>query len=76
MFKKISSFENEICQSMEKSLVANQTEQLYGFDKIAKAADFLNDAASIFDQAGLYSEASDITDVLESLTKVLSGKND
>lgn len=74
MFKKISSFENEICQSMEESLVANQTQQLYGFDKIAKAADFLNDAANIFDQAGLYSEASEITDVLESLTKALSDK--
>lgn len=74
MFKKIGSFEDEIYQSMEKVLIANQTEQLYGFDKIAKAADLLNNAANIFDKAELYSEASEITDVLKSLTKVLSDK--
>lgn len=73
---KIGSFQDEILQSMEKSLLANQSEKLnYEFNKLAKAADLLNDAATIFDQAGMCTEASEITDVLESLVSKLSDKN-
>lgn len=64
---KIGSFENEILQSMEKSLVANQTEESNGFSKLAKAADFLNNAAEIFSQAGMHTEALEVTKVLKSL---------
>ena len=66
MFKS-SGFENEILQSMEKSLVANQFEQSYKFNKIAKAIDLLNNAAQIFDQAGFVSEAIDIENILKDL---------
>lgn len=73
---KIGSFENEILQTMEKSLVqANQKDKSSGFDKLAKAADCLNNAAAIFDQAEMYTESSEITDVLESLAAILIGKN-
>ena len=71
---KIGSFENEILESMERSLVANQTEESNGFSKLAKAADFLNNAASIFDQAGMHKEASEVTAVLKSLTAKVSRK--
>lgn len=72
---KIGSFENEILQGMEKSLRANQSEESSkGFNKLAKAADLLNNAAAIFDQAGMHTEASEVTDVLESLAVKLAGK--
>lgn len=70
---KIDSFENEILKSMEKSLIANQSEESNGFSKLAKAVDYLNNAASIFDQAGMHEEASDITKVLESLASKIVG---
>ena len=70
MFKQ-SSFEDEIYKSMEASLVKNQSENLHGFDKLAKATDLLNTAASIFDSVGMFSEAEDITEVLRSLAEDL-----
>ena len=65
MFKN-NSFENEIYQSMEKNLVANQVEDTHGFNKIAKAIDYLNNAANIFEKAGMFSEAAEVTEILES----------
>jgi len=64
---KQSSFENEIYQSMEKSLVKNQSEQLHGLNKISKAIDNLNAAAEIFENAGMIEPASEITKVLQDL---------
>jgi hypothetical protein len=64
---KASSFEDEIYRSMEKKLVASQLENKYSFDKLAKAAGFLNAAAEIFEQAGMISEANEITNILEEL---------
>lgn len=66
MYKQ-GSFEDEIYRSMEKSLVKNQTETKHGFNKLAKAADLLNEAASIFDDAGMYSESKEVTEVLQSM---------
>lgn len=71
MFKKHSSFETEIRHSMEKTLNSIQVEDKYNFNKIAKAADFLNIAASIFEQAGMYTEANEIVNVLQKLAKDL-----
>ena len=68
---KIGSFEDEIFRSMEKTLVSNQVESKYGVSKIAKAADLLNLAASIFDEAGMHQEAGDITEILQSLSEAL-----
>jgi hypothetical protein len=64
---KNSSFEDEIYKSMEKQLVSNQVEETHGFNKLAKAADYLNSAAEIFEQVGMRKEASEITEVLHSL---------
>lgn len=66
MFKQ-SSFEDELYRSMEKTIVKNQTENRHGFDKLAKAADFLNTAADIFDRAGMHKEADEIVKFLQSL---------
>lgn len=66
MFKQ-GSFEDEIYRSMEKTLVKNQTENKHGFNKLAKAADLLNTAASIFDQAGMYQESEEVVKVLQSM---------
>jgi hypothetical protein len=73
MFKK-SSFEDEIYHSMEKQLVAKQVEDKHGFSKLAQAADYLNAAAEIFDQAGMTEQADEVTEVLQGLAQQLSGK--
>lgn len=70
MFKR-SSFEEEIYQSMEKQLVSNQLENTYGFKRLAQAADLLNKAAEIFEQAGMTETAEDITEVLQNLAGAL-----
>lgn len=66
MFKN-SSFEDEIYRSMEKKLVSNQTESKHGLKRIAQAADYLNAAAEIFDQAGMTEQSKETTQVLHSL---------
>jgi len=66
MFKE-SNLEDELYHSMESSLIKNQTEDKLGINKLAKAIDLLNTAASIFENAQMYSEADEITEVLKSL---------
>lgn len=73
MFKN-SSFANEIFHSMEKTLVSNQVENKYGFNKLAKAADYLNAAAEVFEKAGMHKQAIEVTEVLQGLLHQLSGK--
>lgn len=70
MFER-GSFADEISRSMDKSLVKTQTENTYGLSKLAKAVDFLNDAATIFERAGMFSEAAQVTEILQALTKDL-----
>jgi hypothetical protein len=70
MFKQ-SSFADEISHSMEKTLVKSQVENTYGLSRLAKAVDYLNDAAAIFDRAGMHSEAAQVTEILLALTKDL-----
>ena len=64
-------YEDEIFRSMESSLVKNQTEKTHGLNKLALAVDYLNDAAGIFEQAGMTLEAFDIVQIITSLTKGL-----
>jgi len=64
---KTGGFGDEIYRSMEKQLVSNQLEDKHGFNKLSKAADYLNSAAEIFEQAGMHKEAAEITGVLHSL---------
>lgn len=73
MFKK-ASFEEEIYRSMETKLVSGQVENKYGFNKLAKAADLLNAAAEIFEQAGMTQQANEVIEVLQDLAQQLSGK--
>lgn len=71
MFKQ-ASFEDEIFRSMEKTLVKNQAEQkTHGLTRLAKAVDFLNHAADIFDRAGMTEEADMIAGILAGLAKDL-----
>jgi hypothetical protein len=71
---KISSFEAELVESMEKHLVSNQVENIHGFNKLAKAVDYLHAAASIFEKAGMHVEAEEITEVLQSLAAQIANK--
>ncbi len=71
MFKQ-SNFEDEIYQSMEKQLIGNQLESKYNFNKLAKVADCLNNAAELFENAGMTSEAEEVSIILKSLANQLS----
>jgi hypothetical protein len=64
---KVSSFEDELMESMAKQLTANAVEKAHGFEKLSKAVDLLAAAAELLDSAGLVVEANDLTVVLESL---------
>jgi len=68
LFKQ-ATFEDEIYRSMEKQLVANQTESKHGFKRLAQAIDLLNTAAEIFDQAGMSERAEEVTEVLQDLSE-------
>ena len=69
MFKQAGSVEDEIYRSMENTLVKNQVETQHGLKKLAKAADLLSMAADIFDQAEMYQESAEITEILKNLSK-------
>jgi hypothetical protein len=71
MFKQ-AGIEDEIYRSMEKTLVSNQVENQYGFQKLAQAVNCLNAAAEIFEQAGMSETATDIAQVLESMAKLVT----
>jgi hypothetical protein len=71
---KCSSFADEISESMKQILVSNAIDNKYGLSKIAKAADYLNIAAGICDQAGMYHQSDDITNLLKQLSEQLSYK--
>lgn len=70
---KTDSFEQELVEGMSKKLVSNQIENLYSFEKISKAADYLNSAAEILDDTGMTAEAELITRLLEKIAKSNSG---
>lgn len=70
MFKQ-NSCEDEIYRSMETGLIKNQTENTHGLNKLAKAVDYLNDAAAIFERAGMTAEATQVIEVLQALAKDL-----
>jgi hypothetical protein len=72
MFKQ-ASFEEEIYRSMEKQLVSNQLDNDHGFKRLAQAAELLNKAASIFEQAGMPDAVEGITQTLQSLAEELHG---
>jgi hypothetical protein len=71
---KYGSFEEEIYRSMEKKLVAKQVEDTHGLNKLAKAADYLNVAAELFDNAGMHEQAAEVTEVLRKLAVQLKTK--
>lgn len=64
---KISSFEQELMKEMQSRLVQNQAENQYSFNKLAKAADYLNNAAELFDDVGMNKEAEVVTRLIEKL---------
>ena len=64
---KIGSFEQELYESMSKNLSNHRLEDKFGFDKLAKAINFLNEAAIIFDKAGMQAEAKEVLEVLQKL---------
>lgn len=58
---------DEIYHSMQNKLVSNQLENKYAFNKVAKAADYLNNAAKLFDKAGMHKEAAEITNIIKDI---------
>jgi hypothetical protein len=65
MFNK-KDFSADIAASMEDNLVSSAIEkQSEQINKFAKALDYLNSVAEIFDELGLYSEAEATTNFLE-----------
>lgn len=66
---KISSFEEEIAQSMEKELIDTQIEKDHGINKLVQAAEFLNQASMIFETAGMNKEAEAVITIINSLIK-------
>ena len=62
---KTGGFDAESVYKSMQEILANSKPE--GFDKLAKAADLLNTAASIFDEAGMQKEADQITAILQSL---------
>ena len=73
---KIGSFEDELYRTMEKKLIRNQNERdTRGLGKIAKAIDYLNSSASIFEDVGMEEEAIKVTKILENLVNQLNGDN-
>jgi thiamine pyrophosphate-dependent acetolactate synthase large subunit-like protein len=71
---KYGSFESEIYRDMEKKLVAKQVEATHGLNKLARAADYLNSAAELFENAGMHSQAAEVTEVLRKLAEQLKTK--
>ncbi len=71
---KYGSFESEIYRSMEKKLVAKQVEDTHGLNKLARAADYLDSAAELFENAGMHSQAAEVTEVLRKLAEQLKTK--
>src|SRR5574338_389811 len=71
---KTANFEDEIYRSMEKKLVANQDDENHGLSKIAKATDYLNAAAEIFEQAGMTGPAEEINNVMQDLAQQFTNK--
>jgi hypothetical protein len=67
MFKS-GSIADELMHSMEKQLVVNQVEEQHKFNKLARAIDYLNAAANIFDKAGLNQESEDVINVIEDMS--------
>ena len=63
---KLGSFENELMSSMAVNL-AKDAEEQYQINKVAKAIDYLNAAADIFDKSGMYKEADEITRIMGSI---------
>jgi len=63
MFKR-GSIEIELMNSMEKQLVSAQIEDQYKFDRLAKAIDYLNAAANIFEENGLHKTAEEVTEII------------
>lgn len=66
---KCGSIEKELMQSMENELVSQSVEKKYNFSKLAKAIDYLDTAANIFDRSGFSDEADEIIKIIQSLTK-------
>jgi hypothetical protein len=71
---KIGSSQNEIFENMEKSLIANQNQESNGFNRLLRAAERLNSAATIFKNAGMHSESKAIQNIILDIVKELKAK--
>ena len=58
---------DDIANLMQRNLISNAADETLGTRHLEKAADFLNSAADLFEDAGLYEEAEAVTQILEKL---------
>lgn len=65
---KIGSFVEELESSMAKELVSNQLEEKFGFNRLSKAADYLNLSAEIFEKCGMYEEAEEVLKIIAEIS--------
>lgn len=66
MFKD-TSFADEICAEMHKSLIANQNEERFGFAKLAQAIDLLSTSAEMLDQIGKTELSDELMTLISSI---------
>lgn len=60
-----SNFENELILGMKKNLVKNAS--ALNFDNLEKAADYLNSAIDIFEEAGMTAKANEVLNILNKI---------
>jgi len=70
---KIENFEEEIYNTMEKNIVKNQNENK--FQKIVKAAEYLTNAALLFEKAGMKEESKDIKNIINACIKNIKSES-
>jgi hypothetical protein len=70
---KYCSVENELMEELDKKLIANHVENTHGFNKLAKAIDYVNNATEILSTAGI---SPDIIKRLENLLQDVSDHAD
>lgn len=66
---KLGSFEEELYKNMQRNLDNIKSTEVNDLNKLAKVVQYIHKAASIFEQAGMYKQAKELTTILEGLVK-------
>jgi hypothetical protein len=58
---------------MENKLIEKQAEDKGNFNKLAKALNYLNDAAELLEKSKMNKQADEITKIISNLSKTIKG---